>query len=83
MKKGMEGSINMEQKGCESIGCWIYHVTLSYELDLGFQGQILKNRIPGMGRPIDMERKGCESIGIRTHFVTLNFDLIHKLDLGF
>ena len=35
----MGGSINMEQKGCESIGCWTHYVTLSlmsYELYLEF-----------------------------------------------
>ena len=29
-------SIDMERKGCESIGCWTHHyVTLSYDLDPG------------------------------------------------
>ena len=30
------GSINMGQKGYESIRCYIYYVTLSYDFDLGF-----------------------------------------------
>ena len=37
---GMEGSIDMERKGCESIECYIHFVTfnfdLNHELDLGF-----------------------------------------------
>ena len=75
----MGGLINMEQKGCESesIGYCTHCVTLSYDLDLGFLGQVLKNLYPLSGWPIDMERKWCESIGSRTHFVTLNFDLTH------
>ena len=32
----------MERKGYESIGCYAYFVTLSYDLDLGFSSQILK-----------------------------------------
>ena len=32
----MGGSINMEQKGCESMGCWPNYVILT----LDFQGQI-------------------------------------------
>ena len=31
----MEGLIDMEQMGCELIGCWTHYVTLSYDLDLG------------------------------------------------
>ena len=37
---GMGGLVDMERKGCESIGCYIYIVTsnfdLSHDLDLGF-----------------------------------------------
>ena len=62
---------------------WAHFVTLSYDLDLGFQGQILKKTHPGMGVLIDMERKGCGSIGSWAQFVTLDFYLIHDLDLGF
>ena len=36
---GMEGSIDMERKGCESIGCYTHFVTsnfdLNHVLDLG------------------------------------------------
>ena len=38
----MQGPIDMEQKVSGSIGCWTHYVTLNYDLDLGFQGQILK-----------------------------------------
>ena len=37
---GMEGPIDMERKGCESIGCYTHFVTfnvpLTHDLDLGF-----------------------------------------------
>ena len=37
---GMEGSIDMERKGCESIGCYTHIVTfnfgLNHDLDRGF-----------------------------------------------
>ena len=69
----MEGSIDMERKGCESIGCYTHFVTfnvfLTHDLDLGFSR---KSHISGMGWPIDMELKGCESIECWTHAVTFN-----------
>ena len=43
---GMEGPIDMERKGCESIGCYTHFVTSTFPspmtLTLDFQGQILK-----------------------------------------
>ena len=43
---GMEGLIDMEGKGCESIGCYTHFVTSTFPspmtLTLDFQGQILK-----------------------------------------
>ena len=43
---GMGWPIDLERKGCESIGCYTHFVTLNvhftHDLDLGFQGQILK-----------------------------------------
>ena len=42
---GMAGSIDMEQKGYESIGCYTYFVTLSYDLDLGFSQSNFKNAV--------------------------------------
>ena len=47
---GMAGSIDMEQKGYESIGCYTYFVTLSYDLDLGFSRSNFKNAYLGNGR---------------------------------
>ena len=41
----MAGSIDMEQKGYESIGCYTYFVTLSYDLDLGFSQSNFKNAV--------------------------------------
>ena len=40
----MGGPIDTEWKGCESIGCYTHFVTFNFDfnLDLGFQGQILK-----------------------------------------
>ena len=81
----MGGLIDMERKGCESIGCQTHIVTLNCDRtnDLDFQGQILKICISRMWGQIDMARKGCESIGCYTHIVTLNCDLTHDLDLWF
>ena len=36
------GLINIELKGYESIGCYTHYVTLSYDFELRFEGQILK-----------------------------------------
>ena len=86
---GMAGPIDMEQKGCESIGCNTHFVTFNFDLnhdfDLGFSSKVKfwKSRISGMGWRIDMEWKGCESIECWTHVVTFNFPLTHDLDLGF
>ena len=35
--------IDMERKGYESIGCYTYFVTLTYDLDLGFSRSNFKN----------------------------------------
>ena len=52
---GMGGPINMERKGCESIGCyptlWLWTVTSSMTLTLEFQGQILKKSWLCIGMP--------------------------------
>ena len=37
----MGGLIDMEEKGCESIGCWTHNVTLTDELDLDLQGHFV------------------------------------------
>ena len=85
---GMEEPIDMEQKGCELIGCYThfvnFNVPLSHDLDLGFsRSNFWKLLILWMGWPIDMERKGCESIEWWTHVVTFKVHLFHDLDLGF
>ena len=72
----------MEWKGYESIGCYTYYVTLSYDFDLGFWWSKFKKLYHG-NKWVDMGPKGCESIGCWTQVVTLNFDLTHDLDLGF
>ena len=77
---GMGVPINMERKGYESIWCYTYCVTLSYDLDIGiFKVKFWNNCIPGMGGPINAEQKGYESIGCYAYFVILSYGL----DLGF
>ena len=39
----MGGPIDMERKGYESIGCYTYFVTLSYDLYLGFSRSNFEN----------------------------------------
>ena len=76
--------INMEWKGYESIGCYTYYVTLSYDFNLGiWRSNFKKSSIIVIRVWIDMKPKGCESIGCWTQVVTLNFVLTHDLDLGF
>ena len=84
----MEGAIDMERKGCESIRCYTHFVTfnfpLTHDLDIGFSmSNLQKSHILGMGWPIDMELKGCESIECWTHVVIFNVHLTDDLDLGF
>ena len=84
---GTWGPIDMERKGCESIGFYTHFVTfnidLNHDLDLGFSRSNFEKVISGMGWPIDMEWKGCESIECWDHVVTCNVPLTHDLDLGF
>ena len=59
----MEGSIDMEQKGCESKGCYTHFVTFNFDLinDLNFgflRSNFEKLHYSGMGWPIDMEKEG-------------------------
>ena len=46
---GMEGPIDMEQKRCESIGCYTHFVTfnipLTHDLDLGFSRSNFENAV--------------------------------------
>ena len=64
----MGGPIDMEQKGCESIGCYTHIVTLNCDLTHNLDLRISrlnfeKSHNSGMGGLIDMEQKGCESTG--------------------
>ena len=69
----MEGPINMGRTGCESIWCWINHVTFSHVIYLEiFKVSFLKSSIPGMGWPIGMGQKRCEPIESR---MILNLDI--------
>ena len=67
---GMAGQIDMEQKGCESIGCNTHFVTLNFDLnhdfDLGFSRKVKfwKSRISRMGWRIDMEWKGVSRLNL-------------------
>ena len=57
----MGGPIGMEWKRYESIRCYTYFMTLSYDLDLSiFKVKLWKCYIyiSGMGGPVDMEPKG-------------------------
>ena len=65
---GMGGSIYMEQKRCESIGCWTRYVTMSYDLDLGFSRSSIKKLYPWSGMAEWHEKKGCEVIGSQINF---------------
>ena len=60
--------IDMEQKGCDSIGCWTHDVTLTVMVKIWIV-------MSQMGGPIDMEQMGCESIlACWTHNITLTLD---------
>ena len=84
---GMQRPIDMEQRGCASIGCHTHFVTFhfyfNHDLDLRFSRLNFEEVVSGMGWPIDMEWKGCESIECWTHVVTFNIPLTHDIDLGF
>ena len=57
----MGGPIGIEWKRYESIRCYTYFMTLSYDLDLSiFKVKLWKCYIyiSGMGGPVDMEPKG-------------------------
>ena len=62
----MGGPIDMERKGCESIGCYTHIVTLNcdliYDLD------------PGMEGLFNNEWNECEAIGCYTYYVTFSYD---------
>ena len=57
----MGGPIDMEQKGCESIGCHLLDllVTLSYDIDLGFSTSNFENAISQVW---EADRHGTKSM---------------------
>ena len=83
---GMGWPIDMEGKGCASIGCYTHLVTFkvhfTHDLELGFSRSNFENAV-SQGGQIDVERKGFESTECWTHVVTFNVHLFHDLDLGF
>ena len=83
----MEWPIDMEGKGCESIGCyttlWLSMSTSPMTLTLDFQGQILKMLYLRNGRADWHGRKGMWVDRMLHHFVTFNVHFTHDLDLGF
>ena len=82
----MEGLIDMEQKGCESMlhSLWDFQLwPQPWPWPWIFMVKFWKSRILEMGWPIDSERTRCELIECWTHVVTFNFDFTHDLDLGF
>ena len=79
---GMGVPIDMELKGCESIGCWTHIVTLNFDLTHGlciFKVNVSDSWFSGTRGHINMERKGYDSIRYYIYYVTLSYDF----DLGF
>ena len=54
---GMGGPIDMEPKGCESIGCYSYYVTLSYDFDLRFWRSNFKKKLYHRNKRVDWHRR--------------------------
>ena len=81
----MEGPIDLERKGSESIGfrptLWLWTVPSTMTLSLNLKVKFWKSRNSGMGCPIDMEWKGYGPAECWTRTVTFNFELTHHLDL--
>ena len=92
---GMVGPINVKRKGGASVGCWVNHVTLTFDLthDLDLVVSRSKFKIAlfeesvcvwgGGGEGlIDMERKGCELI-IYDHDCDLWVALVGWMDVPY
>ena len=64
---GTRGWIDMETKGCESIGCWIQFVSLNFDIthdfDFRFSRSNFNSHIVEMGRSIDLEYIKKISVG--------------------
>ena len=84
---GMVGPIDVKHKGNESVGYWVWYVTLTIDLihvlDLGcFKVKFQNSCISGIVGLIDVKWKGSESIGYWADYMTFPFDHAHDLDLG-
>ena len=82
---GVGWPIDMDWKGCESIGGWSDPLC-DFQLwphlwpwPWIFKVKFLKSYSSGMGVSIDMEWEGHESIGCWTHYATLSYNLDLKL----
>ena len=83
---GIVGAIDVKQKGSTSVGYWVYHVTLifdlTHDLDLGcfkvtFRNSCIRNCWCDW---YDMKRKGINRILVWLY--DLAFDHAHDHDLG-
>ena len=79
----MGGSMDIEQKECESNECCTHYVTLSYDLDAGFSRSNFEKAVSHEWGDRLAERKGCELIDCRTRYVTLTFNPTNNQELGF
>ena len=80
---GMGGLIDMEQNGCELIGCWTPYVTLISHWSLIFKFKFLNSCISRIGGLFDLKGKGYELTAWCSTCLTLTFGFIHDLYLGF
>ena len=79
---GMGWPIDMDRKGCQSIGCYTHLSTFNFDLNHDLDLGILRSNFEKkLHLRIDMECKGCETKECWTHVVTFNVHLTH--DLGF
>ena len=84
---GMVGPIDVKRKGNASVGYWVQHVTLTfdltYDLDLGcFKVKFKKSSISGIVGLIDVKWKQSELICYWADCMNLPFDHTHDLDPG-
>ena len=77
----------MEWKWCESIGCWIHHVALTFDIthDLGL-GFLRSNFQIAISQELEgrltWNERDVSRIWYWTHFATLNFELKHDMTLN-
>ena len=80
------GPIDVKRKWNAMVGCWIWYVTLTfdltYDLDLGcFAVKFRNSCISGIAALIDVKLKGSELIWYWADCMTLPFDYTHDHDL--